>query len=182
MPALTLVEKLRSGHVKRWNIVRVAREQTIAEHMYRVWLITTELCGVLEVSGAVKVTAAQWALVHDLPEVIIGDVPTPTKTAIKEKAPTLLGDLERSIDGDFFEWRTSAQLIEGGLPAAIVKIADLAEASTFLRIEGLGFRARQIETELGAEARSMIKAARETWPGPKWDEAELLIGHSYRWS
>lgn len=149
MSRFTIQQKLRTGHVKRWQIVRVAREQTIAEHMFRVNLITCEITKALDAPQIVKTLASEWALSHDMPEIITGDIATPTKRAMREAVPE--GDpvkrIELSLDEDY---QNLYNKIRTQCPEvlAIVKIADLLEAIDFLEIEGMGKHAKTVKDGL----------------------------------
>src|SRR4051812_7836410 len=76
---LTLEERLRCSHVKRWQIVRVAREQNEAEHLYQVRVLTLAFAGVVGFTDQDLLLAERWALEHDVPEVITGDLNTKFK-------------------------------------------------------------------------------------------------------
>lgn len=153
---LTLAEMLRTGHVKRWNIVRVAREQTIAEHMYRVWLITNEFCSAIGCSDGERLEVQFLALTHDIPEVMTGDIPTPSKDMIRSicksyhpGAANVINELDSRVCPELSE-------LWSGLSSKahkIVRLADLFEAVVFLRVEGIGARAKEIEAILYKELK-----------------------------
>jgi 5'-deoxynucleotidase len=155
---------MRAGHVRRWHIVAMAREQTIGDHMYRVQLITEALLyalGAFSWNNNITLNAMEWARVHDLPEVIIGDIPTPGKTAIRESedwdAPAGKGDgvteAEDRVDGDIATLRACVTDIdECPLAGLVVKLADLCEAANYCGIYGLGQHARDTWWGLRAEA------------------------------
>ena len=75
-------EKMRVAHVKRWQIVRTAREQTLAEHLYRVWLLVRELGPLVGLTPDEVRAAENFALLHDLPEIKTGDIATPVKSML----------------------------------------------------------------------------------------------------
>jgi 5'-deoxynucleotidase YfbR-like HD superfamily hydrolase len=67
-------------YIKRWQIVRTIRQQTVAAHSYYVSLYFIELC---KVSGiALTPEAIAWVLEHDFEETHTGDIPTPAKENI----------------------------------------------------------------------------------------------------
>ena len=47
MGELSIKDLLRAGHVKRWQIVRTVRDQTLAEHSFNVAMISIELAEIL---------------------------------------------------------------------------------------------------------------------------------------
>jgi 5'-deoxynucleotidase len=150
MSSLSLEQKLRSGHVKRWQIVRVAREQTIAEHMYRVNVVANEIVERMgEEAVGIRPLVQQWALMHDIPEIVTGDIATPTKRAMRQAVPDAdpVKHIELSLDQ---QYRSLYELLKSHFPQVleIVKIADLIEAVDFLNIEGMGAHATSVNIGL----------------------------------
>lgn len=175
MSKLTLQQKLRTGHVKRWQIVRVAREQTIAEHMYRVRMIAMEICDRIQVSIFTRNYTNDWALIHDLPEVITGDIATPTKRAMREAVPDSdpVKRIELSLDE---EYRTIYEKIKEHYPVvlSIVKQADLIEAIDFLNIEGMGDHALLVKEGLISALRESIWNAESQYPDYDWQQVSTI--------
>lgn len=156
---LNLTEKLRSGHVRRWHIVAVAREQTVAEHMHRVGVITEEILRILGYfswNSNLTLNAMRWAAIHDRPEFKLGDIPTPGKELIRESIASVyntngfdaIADAELSLEGNDPEYGQLAECVgpQGACPLAghIVKLADLLEAMNYIGIFGCGSHARDV--------------------------------------
>lgn len=167
MANLTLAQKLRTGHLRRWHMVRVLRDQTLAEHNALVQLIAIEVADQLisatrlpsAVATSFKLEIMQWALWHDMPEVITGDLSSPIKSMLKKSSSEpLLDQIENSIDDEY------KQMSENSTPTvrAIVKFADLYEAINFLHIEGHGYRAQAIERELNDRMQEHIDSI-DSW-------------------
>lgn len=131
--------RLRASHVKRWGIVRVARQQNIAEHMYRVWLLVREFGPIVGLDDEQQRAAEFFALVHDLPEVETGDIATP----VKSKLPPL-----ESIEAAYCQEHAAASLACSPETLRLVKLCDLIEAAVFLSIEGMGRHAYEVETSI----------------------------------
>lgn len=153
---LTIEQKLRAGHVRRWHIVAVSREQTIADHQYRVALITEEILRVLGLfnwKNSVTLAAMEWARVHDLPEVVLGDIPTNGKAAYRENGGAIaLIEAEKAIDYDIALLHESVHNADEQLLAGlIVKVADLAEAANYCGIFGVGDHAKAVWNGLRTE-------------------------------
>src|SRR5690606_20843295 len=88
---LHLTDALRASDVVRWQIVRVLKGQSVAEHSFNVALIALELADRLKVDRG---EVLHYAILHDLPEVLTGDIPTPTKRVIGKD---LLDNFERTV-------------------------------------------------------------------------------------
>jgi 5'-deoxynucleotidase len=160
MTRLTLAQRLRCAHVKRWSMVRVLREQNLAEHLMLVQIVALEtvdryLSGPNHVANPDKLRAdvMEWAMWHDMPEVITGDVPTPMKKFVAAHGgPTLLHAIEQQVDGRHYELSKSV----GETALLIVKFADLYEAIHFLHWEGHGPRATEISMGLMVRMKKHI--------------------------
>lgn len=159
-PILNLTQRLRMAHVKRWHIVCTATPQSVAEHTLRVEWITEDFlktAGMFNYDDNFTLNALRWAKIHDLPEVLLGDVPTPGKEIIESinwaTSPTgddmLLEDVfeiaHSMVDREWHELRDcldSNKSMRGVI--WLVKLADLVEAMDFLAINGLGFHAHHV--------------------------------------
>lgn len=149
---LTLEQKMRAAHVRRWHIVATVREQTIAEHMYRVALITEELLralGLLDWGNSITLNAMEWARVHDLHEVVMGDMPSNAKRMLGPAGADILDKTAHAVDQAVSDLAYCVSP-EGECPLAgyIVKVADLAEACNWIRDFGAGAHARQVHDGL----------------------------------
>lgn len=171
----TIQDKMRSGHVKRWQIVRVGREQTIAEHMYRVYHIVAEICDRMDVGGERKDRAVRWALMHDLPEVITGDIATPTKQAMRQAIPGKdpLRNVELSLDSDYRELYVHLKKHDA-MALDIVKAADLIEAIDFLVTEAMGPRSVEVLADLRKRFIAFMQECQRVHPDFQWYHAMAI--------
>lgn len=171
----TIQDKMRSGHVKRWQIVRVGREQTIAEHMYRVYHIAAEICDRMGVDGERKDRAVRWALMHDLPEVITGDIATPTKQAMRQAIPGKdpLRNVELSLDSDYRELYVHLKKHDA-MALDIVKAADLIEAIDFLVTEAMGSRSIEVLADLRKRFIAFMQECQRVHPDFQWYHAMAI--------
>ena len=122
---MNLRDVYRANDVFRWQIVKTARRQSVAEHSFAVAMIGARICALMGRADLRDVVVWR-ALCHDLPEVLTGDMATPLKELIGKEARGRLAEFEHNIsilDGGYS--RTS-------LVVAIVKAADLVEAAKFL--------------------------------------------------
>lgn len=165
MSDLTLEQRLRCGHVKRWHMVRVFREQTLAEHLMLVQIIALEVTDryivdteTLNGPNKLRMEVMEWAMWHDMPEVVTGDISTPMKRFMENNgAPSLLGAIENQVSGRFAHLDRSTSEVA----KLIVKFSDLYEAIHFLHWEGHGPRAMEIERELIGRMADHIKETRD---------------------
>ena len=175
MSNFTLEQKLRTGHVKRWQIVRVAREQTIAEHMYRVYQIAIDMCAGLSL-GSKVLKVGQWALMHDLPEVITGDIATPTKRTMRQAVPghDPIHHVELSLDTGYRELYLELKEHDP-VCLDVVKLADLLEAINFLMVEGMGKHADEVLMGLRMAYLEKVSKCRESYTSIDWSYASDLL-------
>lgn len=131
---------MRAGHIKRWNIINTSREQTLAEHLFNVAAITQTICDRCGVEDHIAHTALEWALIHDIPEVVCGDIPSPTKKRMLEMGMDM-EEVYKSIDPTYAKIKKEAH--ENGAEV-IVKLADLVESVKFLKENGVGRHAKMV--------------------------------------
>lgn len=132
------VALLRACDVKRWTIVRVTREQTVAEHQYRVWALALSLYDHL--SGGIphnsfeREAVGYWALVHDAEEIWTGDLPSTIKALMEEISPGTLKKLKARVLGDNLPHVADSMMgMEDTYGMAVVKIAECVESLTYYR-------------------------------------------------
>lgn len=121
---LTIRQKLRASHVKRWHIVETSKRQSVAEHSFNVILFAQHIA---QLEGIDPTSLVLYAVQHDLDEVVTGDVPTPVKIAV-----------------------TGRKLTVANRVAELVKIADYLDAIHFLAMYGIGAHAKLVRNELVA--------------------------------
>jgi len=86
---------LRASGVTRWHIVRMVRPQSLAEHTFDVVMIARAIA---KVAGIDDYEIIKAALLHDLDEIVTGDIPTPTKARARENGWEL-NELYKSVTG-----------------------------------------------------------------------------------
>jgi len=118
-----LINKLKEIRRTGWIKSHISDPETVAEHIFHVSVISLYLAS--SISHSVDITKVLiLSLIHDLPESIYGDIPTPQKSVedvINEKSWLKkflldIGYSEKWAD-DLFELRD--------LESKIVKISDL---------------------------------------------------------
>ncbi|REK56669.1 MAG: HD domain-containing protein [Bacteroidetes bacterium] len=137
---IKIQDVLRAGHIKRWQIVNTTRQQTLAEHLFNVAMIGKTICERCDLED-IKEIVMEWALIHDLPEVVCGDMPTPTKKRILD-AGFDMEYIYDKIDPMYREVKLEAYAQI--MPNYIVKAADLIESIHFISDHGIGRHARMV--------------------------------------
>lgn len=143
---------LRLSVVKRWGILHTIRQQSVAEHSFNVAILADRIAvhwfGIDDPGTLYNIN--RYALRHDRPEALSGDIPSIVKDLFDED------ELEaRYMDliPDLAQWR-SAEGIK-----FIVKLADRIEAEIFLRMEeSMGNRTvSAIRNDLNRQISEMIQ-------------------------
>lgn len=161
---------LRLTEVKRWGIVATSREQTVAEHSYRVMMLATAIYDHME--GGVphnsddRDAIITYSLMHDLHEVMSGDInsvfkrameavqPGVYQAALKGMAKHRIGPQEMLNQADRVE-----RAVKGSVVEAVVKIADLLEAVLFIFDYGSSSqRMAQIAVSIVEDIHKHVKA------------------------
>lgn len=177
---LTLNQKLRSAHVKRYHIVRVQRDQNLAEHHFCVYLIAEEIRKNIiikkEFPELWKHEVMTWALIHDLPEVVTGDFPPSVKRLINSLSNTdsdVIKLLEFSCDEEYRDIYLKYKNLP--LPLFIVELADKLEAMRFLAIEGIGQHAEAVLHGIYISYLDTIQKCSDTFPEFRWDKVDDIF-------
>lgn len=125
-----ITDALALSHVPRWVIVPTVRTQSVAEHSFNVAMIVQEIltrCPEVVVTHGIRREAVLWyALVHDIDESVTGDIPGIAKRWMRSKRdiPDLVPDTP-SAGVTLDEMR-------------IVKLADVIDAYTWIKVNGIG--------------------------------------------
>ena len=72
--------------VPRWAILRTIKNQSVAEHSYFVALYSEQICSTLGLTMEQTGCVLSYALLHDVAETFLGDIPGPSKREIVDKA------------------------------------------------------------------------------------------------
>jgi 5'-deoxynucleotidase len=164
--SLTTAEQLRACHVRRWHIVQVAREQTLAEHSFAVAVIAGSLAAAMRWTGLMQnnlqLKLLQWSLSHDIIEVRTGDTPTPFKRVLEQAGGK--GVFEKAEDLVDSDYAGAYRQIRGTDIEVIVKLADQIEAIYFLQDNGIGAHAIRVLDGLREILSKMVNDIEKDYP------------------
>ena len=172
LPKLTLADLARSGHVTRWHSVRTSRDQTLAEHHYMVTRISNRLAKDilgpdLDDSGLLQIM--EYASLHDTPELLMGDLPSPLKRHIEliSGANNPIEAIEREIAPWLTEMKESTRKTHPEY-LLIVKLADIMDALVFITDEGIGAHAKKVIRILEGMLDAKLKQGEKNFPKYRW--------------
>lgn len=140
----SLKQVMRLSSIKRWGIMEMSKDQSVAEHSYNVAMIANMLLTAMfaregdghhgtDMDAFMRCeeelfawTLLEYALSHDLPELATGDIPTPLKKEIG-------ASLSKWEDKEFPNLKTYKSGIASSMPSVLLlcKIADLIDAVQF---------------------------------------------------
>ena len=146
---------IRLQAVKRWHMIDTTRQQTLAEHSANVALLVWYIAVTspdMFFGPASHVTAA--ALLHDIPEVFTGDIPSHTKKHLHG-----IDELEASVTpAEFIYTHMLPRMMD------LIKFADLADGIRFIRLHGVDVTARHAREQLEVKFTALTEKLRKEWP------------------
>lgn len=163
--------------VNRWAIVDMLRPQSVAEHSYRVWVLTQDLYEIMfpvEHNTFEYHGAQWWALTHDAEEVFTGDLPTTVKLILEQLSPGITHKLKEAVLRDRLPVILSRMRgIDGTFPAYLVKIAETVEATLYLREYCVNANRRiEVENTLIQTLNDYLLAGSSKYRSLPWDKAK----------
>jgi 5'-deoxynucleotidase YfbR-like HD superfamily hydrolase len=154
---------MRISAVKRWHMIDTTRTQTLAEHAANVGLLAYIIAGTSPRAffGAPE-EALECGILHDMPEVFLGDIPTHTKRWLSGGELELA---EQSITPRFLRSTPSPDLKQ------LIKICDLVDGIRFVRLHGVDMTAEHAMVGLEEQLHRAYATSREKWPPEVWQNA-----------
>lgn len=138
---LTIRDRLRSRNVKRWHTCDTVKEQTVADHSHGVGILAEEMLERLFINSENNPTiedryyVLKYSQVHDLPEIICGDLSSVFKRWLSQTSIDFDGIL------NFVEAKLVPELnilkeVFAAKPylATVCKIADILEGYSFITL------------------------------------------------
>lgn len=174
---LSIKDIARSGHVTRWHSVRTSRNQNLAEHQYMVAMLAQEMALRIfnaPLSDSDYRALTEYALRHDTPEIVLGDIPGPVKRKLEliydEESP--FDELEASVCSRF---KAAKERVQNSALMVIVQLADLADAIVFITEEGNSKQAYKISEQTRQYFYRCITEASEFYSDLNWDGASYVL-------
>lgn len=154
--------------VPRWSVVRLLKRQNVAEHQYYTAIYALQILDLLGPetretwTDRVRAQVLSYALVHDLEESYVGDIPGPVKRAIIGHGE--LGDLIEAENEARYPSLAKYTVEVTAITAAVVKVASLMdEVMLLIQEERMGNR---LLLHVGENSRNRLEAA---WFALPWD-------------
>lgn len=153
-------QAMRLSYIKRWGIIEMSRVQTVAEHSYNVAMISGSLVSDLsrskiQLPARLMESVINWALLHDLPEIATGDIPSSLKGSIKEAVDKAEKDM-------FPQWHGHKMSLSDTVKD-IVKIADYVDAIQYADKFCVDSRKNEVIEELRSRMWECIGSADERY-------------------
>lgn len=137
-----LLFALRLTEVSRWGIVATSRQQSVGEHSYRVTMIAQALYDyVFPVphNSNDRQLLTSFAMVHDIMEVLSGDLDAVFKLAVKSRYPDVFASTIENMAAQRLDAGPLAKAVaslerstKGTFIEVLVKMADFLEALIYL--------------------------------------------------
>lgn len=164
-PAIESIVRFQS--VKRWHMVDTTRQQTLAEHSANVAMLVMLIQRTCpDIYFGTGGSLVSYALLHDIEEVFVGDIPTPTKRVF-------------GIDPDRFDDVIPHQFRLGEYrpeDKIMVKLCDLADGIRFIRRYGIGRIADHADMGLSLQMEERSREARLLWPALVHSHVSGILG------
>lgn len=176
LPKLTIADLSRAGHVTRWHSVRTSRDQTLAEHHFLVMRISNQLAKEIigpELSDSDLLRIMEYSSQHDMPELLMGDLPSPVKRHIE--AITGKDNPINRIEEEVAPWLSQLKTELKQEHRYIIKLADLIDALVFISEEGIGNHAKKVIQLLHEMLEEKLKECTKQFPQYNWPYTVELL-------
>lgn len=135
--SLTLADAARARRTKRWHMLSVSEECSLASHSFMVAMIAESLVNEVapNTSENIRYHLLKYCLIHDLDETVLGDWPGHVKAYLKDNYPDVKSVFDRlSVEVNPMAQKHLRELPEHLL--LLIEIADKLEALFFIETFG----------------------------------------------
>ena len=159
---ITPIEKMLDlQYVQRWTTVGTTRGSNVATHSFNVAVIAMAIYReIYNKVGYTERDVCYYAIIHDYLEAYSGDISTPVKEAMRESG----------FCPDRFDYGAPREMLpEGGMPQAIVKMADLIDNWNFIRehydgvrgMKAVSFASKSLQEAIKESCEDLQKATKK---------------------
>lgn len=174
---------LRQRLINRWSLMHCQQRESVLEHSAIVAMLAMLAGEIAQTMGKKVDTGVMMshAIVHDVAEVLTGDVVTPVKKATQVLASefaSLEQEAERKLIKTLPEWlqgRIETYFAPGGYEQRLVKGCDVYAAYLKCRLEISGGNALEFQDALGQIKATLDQVKTEL---PEIAELDRLFGDS----
>lgn len=127
---------LRLHEVRRWSMVQMHRDQSVAEHSFNVIVIADAIAAFLDLGWMVdKALLREWAMYHDAEEYWTTDIPSPVKARMTMDGQKVFLEqyIHEMCSQTINRYNELRSEVEGTEIEAIVKLADRAETLAYFQ-------------------------------------------------
>jgi hypothetical protein len=145
---------IRFSAVKRWHMIDTTRVQTLSDHSAAVALLVYSVAArAPDQYFGDPCHAGMAALLHDLPEVFTGDIPSHSKRFVHG-----LDTLEAQVTPQIFKLGIGIEL------RLLIKLCDLSESIWFITRHGVDCTAEHARSGLIQQLELKVTEAITNWP------------------
>lgn len=178
IPKINLQDISRSGHVTRWHSVRTLRNQTLAEHHYMVSMLVNRMAKEIPLeplSDSERLLLIEYAMWHDTPELLMGDLASPLKRRIEEISGN--DNPIEKIENEIAPWLVNLKEKIKTKPELyiIFKLADMMDAIIFIFQEGVGEHSKTVRKNLEDAFHKKVISGGTVKPNYNWQIAETML-------
>ena len=159
---LNIQDIYRASEIKRWQIVKTRQDQDVAQHSFNVAHIASEILIRLINNGKNNHIfkpkdydtwfryAIEWSIMHDISEILTGDIPTPVKKMLCKSDAMESITVVKYVNNIPYNIREDVLLI--------VKISDILCGICYVSFEGVGVaRSREVLYKLKKSLDKKVK-------------------------
>lgn len=171
--------------ISRWNIVDMRRRQNVAEHTFGVLIYAMSLYKFMQQDTPHNTydwfSLVEWAIDHDMDEILSGDIPAPMKAALEKVAPGAVDAASSDLMAIKLPSYTLRKMSSAGsYPYDLVKIADKLEEVLYNFAHGYDERAADALNDGLRLLRERLLKAEKAHPRYNWERARVWLCYFLR--